>query len=145
MRTRMAVTGLVACLLVGCEPSLPTPVIGPPPPAEGISAARAVEIAQAQGFHSEGPEIVVAITAGRCFDLQDVGCGGVGGTRWVWWVEFQGTYAGFPCGPVPPPPATLNCWPGTSKSVILDYLTGEWLTTSISRAALSGRRHHRRS
>jgi len=85
-------------------------------------------------FPSRLPETVLSIAAGPWQNLREEGEGALTDPHhWVWRIAFHGTYDTRHCPPPMPPntPRPCSLVVGT-KSVILDYLSGEWLAEAIT-------------
>lgn len=97
-------------------------------PAGGISRDHAIGIAARQ-IPSDPPATVQLASAGPMWkfaaDAQ------TSPNRFVWAVNFKGTY-GRSCGPHNPnSPQPRHCAPATNLTVILDYFDGSFIMASL--------------
>ena len=113
------------------------------PPPRGLSRTDAIAITskQAQTL-STTPVKLVSASVGPVGRLSPgLATTPVGpASRWVWKVVFAGTFPPPSCGPAPTVPGQIVHCPSAqnSVSVIVDYLTGRWLTTGIPAGSLEG-------
>ena len=93
------------------------------PGAGGITRADAIAAARLAVPDSTG---VVSATAGPISEFE-TGQQVVPGSTKVWAVTLAGQFP-FSCGPAPAPGTTKECpTPATSKTVLLDFRTGEFI------------------
>ncbi len=124
-KRRRWIIGSVLCMLLTA--ACAGPASPPRPPQDGISRARADQLALAQATGlSQSPVSVMSARVGRVREFEP-GWAGPNASRngWVWAISVSGTFLGS-CGP----PGNKPCpAPNRSALVLLDYLTGKWITT----------------
>lgn len=106
----------------------PAAIVRPPvvlPPTD-ISAEQAMRLAATQGLIGRNGVAVRAV-AGRARDFHHSGGGSPGGDRYVWAVQFTGTFSVR----LGPPGSPRHQAPHTSACLLLDYVTGEFVQSSI--------------
>jgi hypothetical protein len=122
--TKLALVAAIAMTACGA--------VAPSLPADGLTSARAIEMAQptAQSMSTTPVEFMSEKTG----QYRDFAGGGlaVTGDRWVWSVVFKGSFRPASNGPAPAPGQTRSPLPDQhSVLVIIDYRTGEFIQASI--------------
>lgn len=135
-RAALITAAVLALFLVGaCGPTPSTASSSPPP--DGLSKARAVELATSLTAPHQGSLAVESVRSGTFAELgRGVSLLGVSGDQWAWSITFRGEFATAcpsPDAASPATPAASPCVPSTltHDTVVIDYRDGRLLISSL--------------
>ncbi len=121
----------------GSTPSTAPSAVAPSPSPDGLSQARAVELATGAAAPHRGPLTVEAVRSGTFAELGGgVSLRGVGGDQRVWSVTFRGEFADAcpspgPTSPAGPTPPSCLSPALTHDTVVIDSRDGRLLISSL--------------